>query len=97
MSKCKTARKTCAQLVKTLIDGEYVIVSHGGVIAALLADALEADYDSLLRTMRLDNAGVSVFEFNGNSQKPTILWINKTTHLEGLLSPNSATIRSESS
>jgi len=60
-------------------EGEYIIVSHGGVIAALLADVLGADYDALLRRLRLDNGGVTAFELEGTS--PHVLWINATAHL----------------
>ena len=64
-------------------EGEYVIVSHGGVIAALLADALEADYDVLLRRLRLDNAGVTALDFDGNHSH--VLWVNFTAHLDALV------------
>ena len=66
-------------------DGEYVIVSHGGVIAALLANLFSADYDLILRRMRLDNAGVTALEFG--TGLPHVLWINSTTHLDGHASP----------
>ena len=62
-------------------DGEYVIVSHGGVIAALLAEVLGADYDALLRRLRLDNAGVTALECG--SAVRHVLWINATAHLDG--------------
>ena len=61
-------------------QGEYVVVSHGGVIAAFLADVLGADYDLVLRRMRLDNAGVTAMEFG--TELPHVLWINSTTHLD---------------
>ena len=60
-------------------DGEYVVVSHGGVIAAMLADALAADYDILIRRLRLDNAGITAIDCDG--RMPHVLWINSTTHL----------------
>jgi len=63
-------------------EGEYVIVSHGGVIAAWLADVLGADYDTLLRRLRLDNAGVTALEVW--MQRSYVLWINATTHLHAL-------------
>lgn len=68
------------RIVGRLGDGEYVVVSHGGVIAALLADLLKADYDVLLRRLRLDNAGVTAIECGLGS--PYVLWINSTKHLE---------------
>lgn len=66
-------------------EGEYVVVSHGGVIAALLADLVGADYDAVLRRVRLDNAGVTALEFG--TGLPHVLWINSTTHLEGQTLP----------
>ena len=68
-------------IVSSSVDGEYVIVSHGGVIAALLADVLGADYDALLRRLRLDNAGVTALEC-GTALRH-VLWINATGHLDG--------------
>ena len=61
-------------------EGEHVIVSHGGVIAAILADVLGADYDALLRRLRLDNAGITALEFG--TAWPHVLWINSTAHLD---------------
>ena len=69
------------QIVSSAGDGEYVVVSHGGVIAALLADVLGADYDALLRRLRLDNAGVTALEC-GTALRH-VLWINATGHLDG--------------
>jgi broad specificity phosphatase PhoE len=59
--------------------GELAIVSHGGVIASLLADWLGADYDRLLRRLSLDNAGISAVDRRTNP--PRVLWINDTDHL----------------
>ena len=63
-------------------EGEYVVVTHGGVIAAFLADALLADYDALLRRLRLDNAGITAFDCS--LERPYVLWVNFTTHLDHL-------------
>ena len=73
-------RRVVAQIITQMEDGEYVVVSHGGVIAAALADLLEADYDVFLRRLRLDNAGVTALEFGAGL--PHVLWINSTSHLE---------------
>jgi broad specificity phosphatase PhoE len=72
-------RGVFARLTAAWADGEYVVVSHGGVIAALLSDVLDADYDALLRRLRLDNGGVTAFDFSG--AHPHVLWINGTAHL----------------
>lgn len=76
-------RRTLGRVVARLVDGECVVVSHGGVIAAVLADLLGADYDALLRRLRLDNAGVTAVEFG--TAFPHVLWINSTLHLESLV------------
>lgn len=76
-SRVRTALRA---IVERLGEGEHVIVSHGGVIAALLADLLDADYDAMLRRLRLDNAGITALEFGTGT--PHVLWINRTTHLE---------------
>ena len=73
-------RRAVQRLVASWDEGEYVLVSHGGVIAALLADVLHANYDAILRRLRLDNAGVTALEFG--SPTPHVLWINATAHLE---------------
>ena len=81
-------RETFERLTGTFQqDGEYVIVSHGGVIAALLAEVLEAEYDILLRRLCLDNAGITALECGFG--KPHVLWVNSTLHLDGLLLPPS--------
>ncbi len=76
------------KIIATMTTGEYVIVSHGGVIASLLAELLGADYDTVLRRVRLDNAGITAFEFG--TALPHVLWINATGHLEPLTSPSGA-------
>ena len=76
-------RGALARMLGGMGEGEYVLVSHGGVIAALLADLLSADYDLLMRRLRLDNAGVTAVEFG---DRPHVLWINATAHL-GALAP----------
>ena len=75
-------RRGVQAIVSGIGEGEYVIVSHGGVIAAVLTDLLGADYDYLLRRLRLDNAGVTALEFG--TATPHVLWINSTTHLDQL-------------
>jgi probable phosphoglycerate mutase len=72
-------QKVVSQILREHHDGELVIVSHGGVIAALLADWLGADYDQLLRRLVLDNAGISAID--GQANPPHVLWINATDHL----------------
>ena len=77
----RRVREAMEKIVTGSGDGEYVIVSHGGVIAALLAEVLGADYDALLRRLRLDNAGVTALECGAAVRH--VLWINATAHLDG--------------
>ena len=73
-------RRIVGKLTGSMGKGEYVVVSHGGVIAAVLADVLGADYDHLLRRLRLDNAGITALDLDAPT--PHVLWVNSTTHLE---------------
>ncbi len=75
-------RQAFARLVSTVDEGTYAIVTHGGVIATLLADSLQADYDTILRRLRVDNAGITALEMSAAIS--SVLWINWTAHLEGL-------------
>ena len=72
-------RRTLEHILDAMGEGEYVVVTHGGVIAAVLADLLHADYDEVLRRVRLDNAGVTALECGGGH--PYVLWVNATDHL----------------
>ena len=60
-------------------EGSVVIVTHGGVIASLLADWLKADYEDILRRVVLENAGVSAVDCD--TMPPYIRWVNATQHL----------------
>jgi len=75
----RRVRGALEKLIATSQEGEYVVVSHGGVIAALLADLFGADYDAVIRRLRLDNAGVTALEYG--TGLPHVLWVNATTHL----------------
>ena len=66
-------------------DEECVVVTHGGVIAALLAHLLQGSYDTFLCRLRLDNAGVTIIE--SGVRFPHVLQINSVSHLK-ILSPN---------
>lgn len=72
-------RGTLEKILGAMGEGDYVVVTHGGVIAAVLADLLHADYDEVLRRVRLDNAGVTALECGGGH--PYVLWVNATDHL----------------
>ena len=56
-----------------------LIVTHGGVITALLADWLRADFDRVLQSLQIDNTSLT---FAQVSEKVVKLWvINDTDHL----------------
>lgn len=76
-------RRIFRRLASQFESGEYVVVSHGGVIAAVLADLWEAGYDAVLRRLRLDNAGITALELGAH---PHVVWVNATKHLEALSS-----------
>ena len=78
-------RRALGKVLASFGEGEYVVVSHGGVIATILADLLGSDYDTLIRRLRLDNAGVTALEFG--REVPHILWVNSTIHLDILSQP----------
>jgi probable phosphoglycerate mutase len=91
------ARRAFGRILAGLGDGEYVVVSHGGIIAAFLADLLAAEYGVLLTQLRLDNAGITTLGFApmsdghggqarlwGAVDQPHIVTINVTHHLASL-------------
>jgi len=56
-------------------DAENIVVAHGGVIAAMLAIIVGADYESILKRVRLDNAGITSVEATSNGLQ--VLSINQ--------------------
>jgi probable phosphoglycerate mutase len=56
-----------------------LIVTHGGVITALLADWLKADFDRVLKNLQIENTSLTFVAVTANAAK---LWvINDTDHL----------------
>ena len=80
------SRRAWEQVVGRVPEGEFVVVTHGGVIASLLADLLDADYDAMLRRLRLDNGGITAVECGAGP--PHVCWINAVGHLDGLALPS---------
>lgn len=60
--------------------GRHVlVVTHGGVITALLSDWLDADFDSLLLRLHIENTSMTLVDL---TQKRFRVWaVNDTTHL----------------
>ena len=56
-----------------------LVVTHGGVITAILADWLKADFDQVLKGLQIDNTSLT---FAAVTKKLARLWvINDTDHL----------------
>ncbi len=56
-----------------------LLVTHGGVITALLADWLRADFDRVLQGLQIDNTSLTFVDL---TEKKARLWvINDTDHL----------------
>ncbi len=56
-----------------------LVVTHGGVITALLSDWLEADFDRVLQGMQIENTSLTFVDL---TEKKARLWvINDTDHL----------------
>lgn len=60
-------------------EGPILVVTHGGVIASLLAHWLRADFDHVLLNLRVDNTSVTVVEKNAYRHK--IHCLNDISHL----------------
>lgn len=55
------------------------VVTHWGVIAAYLSGTLNADFDYLFKTIRVDNCGVTKVSYKDG--KSVIHYLNDTRHL----------------
>ncbi len=56
-----------------------LVVTHGGVISALLADWLKADFDNLLLNLQIDNTSITFVE--ETDKRVRLRSINDTSHL----------------
>ena len=56
------------------------IITHGGVIISYLAHVLGADFDFLLRRLRINNTGVTILEAL-DAEHPSVLTVNDLQHL----------------
>ncbi len=67
------------RIARREIGKTVLLVTHGGVITALLADWLKADFDRVLRGIQIDNTSLTFVEITASNVK---LWvINDTDHL----------------
>jgi probable phosphoglycerate mutase len=67
-------------IVRKEKSGIVLVMTHGGVIASLLADWMKGDFDTILLNLKIDNTGVTVVEFK--SGRLTIHAINDISHLK---------------
>ncbi len=77
----KRVIKAFLEVVNRHKEGEIAIVSHGGVISAIVAYVLNLDMNHIWR-MKLNNASISEVTFGYKVPKVTLL--NSTFHLDGL-------------
>lgn len=59
-----------------------LVVTHGGVITALLAEWLEADFDHLLLNLQIDNTSLTMVDWTEARRR--LRFINDATHLESM-------------
>ncbi|OGW90761.1 MAG: hypothetical protein A3D28_01390 [Omnitrophica bacterium RIFCSPHIGHO2_02_FULL_63_14] len=75
-------RKRVIGRVKTIAGANrgrtVLIVTHGGVITALLADWLGADFDHILLNLQIDNTSVTMVDCTRKRRR--LLFINNTAH-----------------
>lgn len=69
------------EIVSQHREGEIAIVSHGGVISAIIAHILNLDMNHIWR-MKLNNASIS--EVTLGYKVPKVTLLNSTFHLNGL-------------
>jgi len=69
---------------KSILSGNpascICVVTHLGVITAYLSRALDADFDLLFKSMRVDNCGIS--KISNEDGRSIIQFINDTRHLK---------------
>ena len=76
-------RKRVTRRVKAIARANrgktVLVVTHGGVITALLADWLKADFDHLLLNLQIDNTSITMVD--ETDKKVRLRFINDTSHL----------------
>ncbi len=70
-----------ARIAKSNPDKTVVIVTHGGVLTALLAEWLKTEFDHLLLSLDIENTSLTVVEFKG--RRVRLKTINDSSHLIG--------------
>lgn len=75
-------RRVCggvSRIIERERGGQILLVTHGGVIAALLSQWLSADFDKILLNLRLDNTGLTLVDCI--EKKAFVHSINDVSHL----------------
>ncbi len=71
----------CVRKIARANRGRSVlVVTHGGVITALLADWLGADFDHLLINLQIDNTSITMVD--QTNKKTRLKFINDASHLD---------------
>jgi broad specificity phosphatase PhoE len=70
-----------AKIAKENPDKTVVIVTHGGVLTALLAEWLKSDFDHLLLNLDIENTSLTVAEFK--EKRVRLKTVNDASHLIG--------------
>ncbi len=76
----KRVRACLKEIMQNTSTGPILVVTHGGVIASLLAEWLKADFDTVLLNLRVDNTSVTIVE--KNSSRVKIHTLNDVRHLD---------------
>ena len=71
-----------AKIAKDNPNKTVVIVTHGGVLTALLSDWLKSDFDHLLLHLDIENTSITVVEFK--EERLRLKTINDASHLIGI-------------
>lgn len=68
-----------ADIVRRERSGAVLLVTHGGVIASLLAEWLDADFDRVLLNIKIDNTSITFAEVVG--RRVLLHAVNDVSHL----------------
>lgn len=76
----KRVTRRMKQIARANRGKNILVVTHGGVITALLADWLKADFDHLLINLQIDNTSITLVD--ETDKKVRLKFINDASHLD---------------
>ncbi|MDD5645099.1 MAG: histidine phosphatase family protein [bacterium] len=76
-------KKAWTALLPKFHDNNTVIVTHGGVITALLAWWLKADFDALILRLVIDNGSITHVRVSG--ERVIVMSVNSVSHIHHFL------------